>query len=494
MFRSRHTRRLGTSVVAACLALSLTASQSQAATLAPLATFGNADGWRAPFEVVTGDVAGTDSISPGLYNFLGNAATNTGVNGGNLERGFAFNPTTGHLILVSRNDAGGNAIRILDAASGADLGGLNQGTGVITGGTFVKNMVGVADDGAIYIANLSTNTASSPFNVYRWANETAEPTVAFTGTPGGVLSGARLGDSFDVFGSGANTKLVAGYGSSPNVAGNNSFAYFSTANGTAFTAQHISVAGAPPDAGDFRLGITFADADTVIGKQGTFARMVDVNVGAGTGTLTTSFDTDGQTLRPMDYAIVNGKPIIAVLEASAAQDELGRARIFIYDMTDPTKPLAERKLQEGTTLSPFTPGGPNQFANINGTGQVKFGPINGNVATIYAMSTNNGIEAFQLTLDPPPVLNADFNNDDLVDGADLLIWQRGLGISDGTALLANGDANSDGNVTAADLTIWTSQFGTPGGAAAAVGAVPEPASIGLAALAVLGIAGRRRKR
>ena len=37
--------------------------------------------------------------------------------------------------------------------------------------------------------------------------------------------------------------------------------------------------------------------------------------------------------------------------------------------------------------------------------------------------------------------NADFNSDGLVDGQDLLVWQRGLGVG---TVLAAGDANGDG--------------------------------------------------
>jgi hypothetical protein len=67
--------------------------------------------------------------------------------------------------------------------------------------------------------------------------------------------------------------------------------------------------------------------------------------------------------------------------------------------------------------------------------------------------------------------DADFNNDTKVDGADFLIWQRGLGV--GTTN-AQGDANSDSAVTTADLTVWKSKFG--GSAIVAGALVPEPAS------------------
>jgi hypothetical protein len=85
--------------------------------------------------------------------------------------------------------------------------------------------------------------------------------------------------------------------------------------------------------------------------------------------------------------------------------------------------------------------------------------------------------------------NADFDDDGDVDGADFLTWQRGLGISDGSADLVDGDANDDGNVNAADLTIWRAQFAS---AVPAAGAVPEPAAALLTLLALGAIAATRR--
>ena len=90
-----------------------------------------------------------------------------------------------------------------------------------------------------------------------------------------------------------------------------------------------------------------------------------------------------------------------------------------------------------------------------------------------------------------PVVDADFNNDNVVNGTDFLIWQRGFGT--GTTNAA-GDADSNGVVNAADLAIWKSSFGGAP-AVVAVSAVPEPASLTLAALAAIfatGTAVRRR--
>jgi hypothetical protein len=485
-------------------AIALIASPALAATLTPLGTFGGDDGWRAPYEVLTGDAAESVVADPVTsdprYRYLGNALVGTStaqVNAGNLERGLAYNHTTGRLLLASRN--GGTAglpstpsVRVLDAATGVDLGALDFGSGVVTGGTFAFNMLGVGDDGAIYLANLTTNSTTSPYKIYRWADETAAPTVAFDGTTP-PLAGARIGDTFDVIGSGANTRLVAGYGNNPAVEGNNSFALFTTGDGANFIGNHVTLSATPPNvvppAGEFRLGLTFQDSDTVIGKSSLNpAQVVDLT-STTAGDVANTFSTDGISLRPMDFAVIDGRPIIAMIEAT--NDTItARARVFVYDMSDLSAPLAERQLAVNTTLPEVEPGNPTQFANGNGTGQVKFGAITGNSAVIYAMSTNNGIEAFTFTLDPVVTDDdADFDQDGDVDGADFLTWQQNVGAV-GSGTLATGDANGDFNVDGADLDIWETQFGMP----APVGAIPEPATAALALVAAVGLLARSRNR
>lgn len=94
-------------------------------------------------------------------------------------------------------------------------------------------------------------------------------------------------------------------------------------------------------------------------------------------------------------------------------------------------------------------------------------------------------------------VNADFNDDGLVDGRDYLAWQRSYPVNDGTALPMDGDANDDGNVDAEDLAAWQTQYGTGSApASTAVAAVPEPAAVGLALCAAATLAGRwgRRRR
>ncbi|MCH7751481.1 MAG: PEP-CTERM sorting domain-containing protein, partial [Planctomycetes bacterium] len=89
--------------------------------------------------------------------------------------------------------------------------------------------------------------------------------------------------------------------------------------------------------------------------------------------------------------------------------------------------------------------------------------------------------------------DADFDDDNDVDGVDFLIWQRGLGVG---STHAEGDANGDSIVNEADLAVWEAQYGSPPPLSAPLSVsstVPEPAS---AVLVLLGLAwlGRCRAR
>lgn len=87
----------------------------------------------------------------------------------------------------------------------------------------------------------------------------------------------------------------------------------------------------------------------------------------------------------------------------------------------------------------------------------------------------------------PSGFAADFNDDGMVDGEDLLDWQAAYGI-DGLA-----DADDDGDSDGRDFLIWQREFGSgvpsPFGA---IASIPEPSSIILIVSAITALAFRRR--
>ncbi|MGD0537974.1 MAG: lamin tail domain-containing protein [Verrucomicrobiota bacterium] len=323
--------------------------------MTPITTFG-ANGWLAP-----------NGVNGSTYAYL---TTN------DTERGLACGNS--HLYLVSRN--GGDLVRILDPHTGADLGALNLGTNVVSGGTFDINMVAVGSDGSIYVANLATDP--TPFRVYRWTNDlpTTMPTVAYSGVP---LAGARVGDSLAVIGSGSATRLAAGFNSIPSVTGDNGYTIIAPSVGSATS---VGFSSNPPAAGDFRLGITFADATHVLGTQGgTGGLLLYTGFSGSTGTLLASPALASSDERPMSFAVIGGLPLLAALSTTDNH-------VSVYDMTDPATPVL---LGQSTTTTGTLP------TDTHNSGAVAWGATAGNQATLYAMATDDGIQAFVVTLPGP---------------------------------------------------------------------------------------------
>jgi len=333
---------------------SLSAS-AQTVSMSALSSFGGGDGWLSPGE--------------GGYTYLGTA---------NNERGLAYGD--GDLFLVSRT--GGNNIRILNPTTGADLGGFNM-TGV-SGGTFAISTAAVGGDGTVYAANLTTS-ATTPFTVYAWTpgNFSTAPTVAYSGNPLG--GGTRLGDDLAVTGSGASTLLAAGSG-----AGSSGYEII---HPTTSTATAISFTGSPPNSGDFRLGLTFVNSSQVLGSQGS-SLYRNSSFSGSTGTLLGSPaipDPAGATAdRLLSTTLLDGLTLLAV-------QSVGDSHVSVYNISDPNNPVW---LASGdNTTSPA--------ANGNGTGELAWGATtdnsDGSVSeTLYAMSTNQGIQAFTVTVAPVP--------------------------------------------------------------------------------------------
>lgn len=343
----------------------LVVNSATAGTLSALGTFGGGDGWRAPNEILPGDTAGSNNGTN--YYYLQTASN---------ERGLSYNPTTGHLVLVSRSSQG-NGIRLLNGSTGVDVGALSQGSGIVTGGTFAINGVDVGTDGAVYVGNLSTSAASN-FKVYRWADENPAtlPTVAFDASTGL----ARTGDSFAAFGSGAGTKIAAA--GSNNVTASN-FAVLSTGDGLTYAStSYTSVPGTTTTSNDYRLGLTFVDSDTLIGNQGSNARMTDF---AATATVAATIPV-GVAQRPIDYAVIGSVPFLATIDTNSSQ-------VQIFNIANPAAPVLVASANNTSgTLS----------ANGNGTGAIAFGNVTSSGAIIYAMSSNQGVQAFELSGVPEP--------------------------------------------------------------------------------------------
>jgi hypothetical protein len=106
------------------------------------------------------------------------------------------------------------------------------------------------------------------------------------------------------------------------------------------------------------------------------------------------------------------------------------------------------------------------------------------------------LKGFRLSLpitydvEPASVVDADFDGDGDVDGADFITWQQNVGLGSG-ATNEQGDADANGAVDGLDLAAWQANFGP--GAAPPVAAIPEPATAVLAATAAIIAVGKRKR-
>lgn len=348
----------------AALAVTLaagTAAQAQLAfSISPLASFGT-NGWLAP-----------------------TASTRLGT--ANAARGLAYNPATGDLLLASTG--GTTAVAVLNSLTGAETGVLS-GIAAVTGGDRALNMIGVSGDGAIYLTNIrAISSAANRFRVYRWASQSAAATTLAVDQ--NVLTGSRLGDTFDVIGSGVNTRLVAGFGTAA-VAGDNGYAFFTTSDGSAFTGASIAPITGVAE-GDFRLGVTFLGSETsILGTQGgataLHGRVTTLDTALNTAVLNGTINLGTGSGRLLDYVEFFGRKLLAVADT-------GTSQVRIFDMANPLAPVALTATGQTTLV-----GASN--TNVNGAGQVKWGAIDGGTAKLYVMNTNNGIQAFTVAVPEP---------------------------------------------------------------------------------------------
>lgn len=87
---------------------------------------------------------------------------------------------------------------------------------------------------------------------------------------------------------------------------------------------------------------------------------------------------------------------------------------------------------------------------------------------------------------------ADFDGNGQVNGADLQVWETGLGNSSNVSH-ADGDANLDGRVDSQDFIIWQRQT-TASALSANIQAAPEPATLCLLLPGTIAIAYATRRR
>lgn len=362
-------------ILAAFLSLTLFSLVAQAVVvMQPLTTFGpNGDG----------------SVRPGDLFFL--------TSSNQWQRGMAYNPTTGHLLVVDRStntttSASGD-VYIIDGNTGAAVtnsSGLPKKldiSSIIDLGNvaFRMSLIGIADDGAIYVGNLSTATTPPQYALYRWENEDAPQTLVFPtqsfpdsdpSSGNTNVTERRWGDTMAVRGSGLTTQIL--------IANRGTNAALFTPDDNTYSHFTPKTLGTDAQPGGLSVGLTFGTANTFWTTPGSFGngalRLMAYNTTAGTATTTSIFTSPEWPGAISPILAIPSKNLFAGITMVSGADVV-RLYSTPNAAASPSVVLQDRK--SFVTTHP----------NNNYAGALALGTNE----VLYALDSDNGIMAFTLT-------------------------------------------------------------------------------------------------
>ena len=305
-----------------------------------------------------------------------------------LQFGIAYNALSNQVLIVSLTNTATSsaapAIYVLDADTGADLYQMLVDPGVVEGGsssdTYTLGAIDIADDGAVYAANISD--ASYALRIYRWdsSDPSAEPVVIYNAWPAGIR--LRWGDTLAVRGAGTNTQILV-----DSAQGTNS-AILVPSDPT------LTDIWTENDITNVVGGLTWGRTLLFYGTNNTFwekhfsagLNLVSYDPIAQTSLIVTSY--------PDNYPGIPGSPNLVAFNSATnvlcAINWLSSAStpdtLDLYDISDPS---------QATYLASYNfP--TNHFTNPNVCGRVIFASDR-----VFALDANNGVAAFMLV----PVLH-----------------------------------------------------------------------------------------
>ncbi|HWQ91890.1 MAG TPA: PA14 domain-containing protein, partial [Clostridia bacterium] len=307
------------------------------------------------------------------------------------ERGLAYNPKTGHVLVVSRGAAtgvdgpNGLGVAILDGNTGLYLGQLSiilpdnssiKDAGI---GLFKLNMIDVAEDGVIYACALTTSWNTQNFVVYRWQDENASPTIAVASPQLG--GSVRVGDVLVVRGSGAGTEILASGNAQVNMV-----PLFTTTDGTNFAGTALNVVGLPN--ASTRLGLAFGCGNTFYGETtgGNFPLRYISFAGAPStvSALITNYPIVDAANNPFIGPIGVDIPNQRLIGASTAGTAGAAHSMNLFDLD---------ALVAGNTNKPVDSKPFPISSGTFGTGAVDFTPDG---TRVYTLDSGSGVIAFSL--------------------------------------------------------------------------------------------------
>jgi len=289
-----------------------------------------------------------------------------------MQRYFAFNSLSNQVLIVSRTNintlASTGMVYVLDGKTGADLYQMNADSAVINGGQsgVTLSSIDVADDGAVYAANISGGAAA--FRVYRWDNSgpATVPVNVYDGYPWG-LGTERFGDSLAVRGAGTGTEILL----DDNTGTRGAILNNPTSIGSTYPSAFTNVIGGVTGG----RTVLFGQTNTFWEKhRGGGLRLASYDIAGFTSTILTNYNNFPSTVGVCGFSFdLNLLCGINFQDAADAPDTLD-----LFDITDPTQPVFIASYNFPTNSQP----------NANRTGRVMFVGDR-----VYALDGNNGFIA-----------------------------------------------------------------------------------------------------
>lgn len=353
------------------------------------------------------------------------------------ERGLAFNAATMNLLLVSRNPF--ERVVVLDPATGAEKHFLNvTGVGSTTAGVVLGlNAIGVAEDGAVYAANLAVNAANTAFKLYRWQDDSpgVAPVVVFSGDPGaGVQTGLRWSDVMAVRGQGSDTQVLIAPGTGTNVA------LLRSTSGLNFQTEIppaiIAVKGVT--SGFAQYGIAFGPGTNTFWAKtaGGSLFLVEFDLIAKTGQVLRTYSTGlvGSSLRGI--AVDETQKYLSGINVETSDT------VRLFDISNPDLGPIQRDVEA--------------FASLYAQSSIGVTAFGANY--LFALDGNNGLQAFLLDETyVPPLPEFSITTLSRLGTSAVLTWPSTLGVNYQVqyrdSLSAGGWVNVGNTITAAGSTL-----------------------------------------
>jgi|GEM_PF-2121643 len=306
----------------------------------------------------------------------------------------------GDFVFVHNNN---DKIRVLDIATGTDASVRDSLTFIdgkenfASGNLFLLGL-DADDQGRILGSNLRAGSdALNPWNVYVWNDKDATQELLFAyPTPADY----RLGENLSVVGDiSANATIYvpgSGFGTVSN-----KVLKFSVSGGTVNTTPTvITLAGLDNmgNAPDVNPTSSASDATLIIAgtgvngiaeydQSGNLVGKLPEALNTGDNAFLFTFGLDAKAFE------ISDRKVVAVTATDFTANAATNGKVFFIDYTDGWENITADNIKSFA----FTPDG-NIDTNFNGTGGIDV-VVNGDIATVYALITNFGVAAMEVSFE-----------------------------------------------------------------------------------------------